>query len=167
MASLSRSVTFGSLTMATLALGAGVVATAVPASVQGIAGSWPQGGQGIVGTWPQGGQGIAGSWPQSGQSTAGSNSTPNYYRHCYSAKSASLRWHGKRYGLPADPGLLKPREPAHVLAESAWCRMSALRPSTVKSCCEKRVINMSLISLRSCEFAFVTRTWFFRAASYR
>ncbi len=71
MASLSRSVTFGSLTMATLALGAWVVATAVPASAQGIAGSWPQGGQGI-----------AGSWPQSGQSTAG-NSTPNYYRHCY------------------------------------------------------------------------------------
>ena len=83
MASLSRSVTFGSLTMATLALGAWVVATAVPALAQGIAGSWPQGGQGIVGTWPQGGQGIAGSWPQSGQSTAGSNSTPNYYRHCY------------------------------------------------------------------------------------
>jgi hypothetical protein len=93
MASLSRSVTFGSLTMASLALGACVVATAVPASAQGIAGSWPQGGQGIVGswpqggqgivgTWPQGGQGIAGSWPQSGQSTAG-NSTPNYYRHCY------------------------------------------------------------------------------------
>ena len=82
MASLSRSVTFGSLTMATLALGAWVVATAVPASAQGIAGSWPQGGQGIVGTWPQGGQGIAGSWPQSGQSTSG-NSTPNYYRHCY------------------------------------------------------------------------------------
>lgn len=82
MASLSRSVTFGSLTMATLALGACVVATAVPASAQGIAGSWPQGGQGIVGTWPQGGQGIAGSWPQSGQSNAG-NSTPNYYRHCY------------------------------------------------------------------------------------
>ena len=82
MASLSRSVTFGSLTMATLALGAWVVATAVPASAQGIAGSWPQGGQGIVGTWPQGGQGIAGSWPQSGQSNAG-NSTPNYYRHCY------------------------------------------------------------------------------------
>jgi hypothetical protein len=71
MASLSRSVTFGSLTMATLALGAWVVATAVPASAQGIAGSWPQGGQGI-----------AGSWPQSGQSNAG-NSTPNYYRHCY------------------------------------------------------------------------------------
>jgi len=66
MASLSRSVTFGSLTMATLALGAWVVATAVPASAQGIAGSWPQGGQGIVGTWPQCGQGIAGSWPQSG-----------------------------------------------------------------------------------------------------
>src|SRR5208282_5638090 len=82
MASLSRSVTFGSLIMATLALGACVVATAVPASAQGIAGSWPQGGQGIVGTWPQGGQGIAGSWPQSGQSTAG-NSTPNSYRHCY------------------------------------------------------------------------------------
>ena len=82
MASLSRSVTFGSLTMATLALGACVGATAVPASAQGIAGSWPQGGQGIVGTWPQGGQGIAGSWPQSGQSNAG-NSTPNYYRHCY------------------------------------------------------------------------------------
>ena len=82
MASLSRSVTFGSLTMATLALGAWVVATAVPASAQGIAGSWPQGGQGIVGTWSQGGQGIAGSWPQSGQSNAG-NSTPNYYRHCY------------------------------------------------------------------------------------
>ena len=60
MASLSRSVTFGSLTMATLALGAWVVATAVPASAQGI----------------------AGSWPQSGQSTAG-NSTPNSYRHCY------------------------------------------------------------------------------------
>jgi len=71
MASLSRSVTFGSLTMATLALGAWVVATAVPASAQGIAGSWPQGGQGIVGSWPQGGQGTAG------------NSTPNYYRHCY------------------------------------------------------------------------------------
>jgi hypothetical protein len=46
-----------------------VVATAVPALAQGIAGSWPQGGQGIVGSWPQGGQGIAGSWPQSGQST--------------------------------------------------------------------------------------------------
>ena len=72
MASLSRSVTFGSLTMATLVLGAWVVATAVPASAQGI-----------VGSWPQGGQGIAGSWPQSGQSTAGNNSTPNYYRHCY------------------------------------------------------------------------------------
>ena len=75
MASLSRSLTFGSLTMATLALGAWVVATAVPASAQGIAGSWPQGGQGIVGNWPQGGQGIAGSWPQGGQSTAG--------KHCY------------------------------------------------------------------------------------
>ena len=83
MASLSRSVTFGSLTMATLVLGACVVATAVPASAQGIAGSWPQGGQGIVGSWPQGGQGIAGSWPQGGQSTAGNNSTPNYYRLCY------------------------------------------------------------------------------------
>jgi hypothetical protein len=69
--------------MATLVLGAWVVATAVPASAQGIAGSWPQGGQGIVGSWPQGGQGIAGSWPQSGQSTAGNNSTPNYHRHCY------------------------------------------------------------------------------------
>jgi hypothetical protein len=55
MAGLSRSVTFGSLTMATLALGAWVVETAVPASAQGIAGSWPQGGQGIVGSWPRSG----------------------------------------------------------------------------------------------------------------
>ena len=50
MASLSRSVTFGSL--ATLALGACVAATAVPASAQdgqSIARSWGQGGQEMAG----------------------------------------------------------------------------------------------------------------------
>jgi hypothetical protein len=89
MASLSRSVTFGSL--ATLALGACVAATAVPASAQdgqSIARSWGQGGQGmsqdgqrprswgqgglgsIPRTWGQGGQEMAGSWGQGGQGMA-------------------------------------------------------------------------------------------------
>jgi hypothetical protein len=77
MASLSRSVTFGSL--AALALGACVAATAVPASAQGIAGTWGPGGRGmqdgqsIAGTWGPGGRGmqdgqsIAGTWGQGGR----------------------------------------------------------------------------------------------------
>jgi hypothetical protein len=78
MASLSRSVTFGSL--ATLALGACVAATAVPASAQGIARSWGQGGQGMSQdgqnrSWGQGGRGMsqdgqsafARSWGQGGR----------------------------------------------------------------------------------------------------
>ena len=79
MASLSRSVTFGSL--ATLALGACVAATAVPASAQdgqSIARSWGQGGQGMSQdgqrprSWGQGGLGMAGSsWGQGGLGMAG------------------------------------------------------------------------------------------------
>ena len=86
MASLSRSVTFGSL--ATLALGACVAATAVPASAQdgqSIARSWGQGGQGMSHdgqrprSWGQGGLGMSQdgqrprSWGQGGLGMAGSS----------------------------------------------------------------------------------------------